>query len=65
MELQLSTARLPERLGQRVDITPHPALSTAISEKAYLIDLDVDWTARDSKSDYVKAKYLTRNIKMD
>ena len=65
MELPLSTARLPERLGQRVDITPHPALSTAISEKSYLIDLDVDWTARDSKSDYVNAKYLTRNIKFD
>jgi hypothetical protein len=65
MELPMSTARLPERIGQRVDIAPHPALASSISEKAYMVDIDVDWTARDAKSDYVKAKFLTRNIKFD
>jgi len=65
MELPLTSTRLAERIGQRTDITPASALSSSISPKAYLVDLETDWTARDAGSDYVKAKYLTRNIKFN
>lgn len=65
MQLPISTSRLPERIGQRCDITPHSAMTTSISEKAYLMDLEIDWTARDAISDMVKAKYLTRSIIYD
>jgi len=65
MELPLASTRLAERIGHRTDITPASALSSSISPKGYLVELETDWTARDAGSDYVKAKYLTRNIKFN
>ena len=65
MTRPLSTDTIPQMLGQRIDITPHAALTTQISEKAYAIDIELDWTAKDAMSDYVKVKYLTRNIRND
>lgn len=58
----LTTDVLPNMIGQRIDITPHAALSSSISEKSYLVDCEIDWTARDANSDYVKTTYLTRSI---
>jgi len=58
----LSTDVLPNMIGQRIDITPHTALTGSVSPKAYLVDVEIDWTARDANSDYVSAKYLTRSI---
>ena len=62
MTRPLSTDVLPNMIGQRIDITPHVAVTGAVSPKAYLVELEIDWTARDKDSDYVKAKYLTRSI---
>jgi hypothetical protein len=62
MTRPLSTDVLPSMIGQRIDITPHVAVTGAVSPKAYLVELEIDWTARDKDSDYVKAKYLTRSI---
>jgi hypothetical protein len=62
MTRPLSTDVLPKMIGQRIDITPHTALTGAVSPKAYLVDVEIDWTARDANSDYVNAKYLTRSI---
>jgi len=62
MTRPLSTDVLPNMLGQRIDITPHVAVTGAVSPKAYLVDVEIDWTARDANSDYVSAKYLTRSI---
>lgn len=62
MTRPLSTDVLPNMIGQRIDITPHMAVTGAVSPKAYLVELEIDWTARDKDSDYVKAKYLTRSI---
>jgi hypothetical protein len=58
----LSVDVLPNMIGQRIDITPHTALTGSVSPKAYLVDVEIDWTARDANSDYVSAKYLTRSI---
>jgi hypothetical protein len=63
MTRPLSVDTIAQMIGQRIDITPHAALAGQVSPKAYATEIEVDWTAKDTMSDYVKVKYLTRNIR--
>lgn len=65
LSLPLQTIALPHRVGAQVTITPHSALTSYISDKGYLIETEVDWTAKSDASDIVKTKWLTRSISYD
>lgn len=60
MELPLSVNTLARNIGHRTGITKHPDAGS-VSQRAYLVELEIDWTAKDSRSSFVKAKYLTRS----
>jgi len=59
MELPLSANLLADRVGHRVDITPHTAMSSVIATKAYMVENTIDWSA-NAGSDFAKCKFLTR-----
>ena len=60
MQIPLSTNTLARNIGQRTDITPH-ADAGSIATRSYLVDLELDWGAKDADASFVKAKYLTRS----
>lgn len=55
---------LPEHLGHRVDVTPHSALSSIISEKAYIVEYNYNW-GDEPGATFCKVKLLTRSIEND
>jgi hypothetical protein len=65
MELPLQDQYLANRVGSQATITPHSAMSSVISDKAYLISTEIDWNNKGAESNIVKTKWLTRNYNFD
>lgn len=59
MELELTANMLADRVGHRVDITPHTAMSSVIATKSIMVENVIDWSA-NAGTNYSKCKFLTR-----
>lgn len=61
MQLTLDNELVSERLGNQLNITPHPAMNTFVRSTCFITDTSINWGAKDD-SDTVSCTFTTGGV---